>query len=101
MFEQMYGNDMLVVTIVLASIGGAIVVDFIDGFVLVTVIGNVTATTRVLFEFAVVAFGATVVTLVGTTAVVVGVDMVVVAGRSYEAISRAPISCVTPGLVKL
>lgn len=96
MFEQMYGNDMLVATIVLASIGGAIVVDFIDGFALVTVVGNIMVTTRVLFKFAIVAFDATVVTFVGTMAVV---DMVI--GRSYEAISRAPISCVTPGLVKL
>jgi len=96
-FEQMYGNDMLAAFIVLVLIGSA-VVGFTNNFVLITV-DDVTTVTKVSFKFAIVAFDATVVTLTGAT-VVVGV-MVVVVGRSYEAITKAPISCVIPGLVKL
>jgi len=95
-FEQMYGNDMLAASIVLVLIGSA-VVGFTNDFVLITV-DDVTTVTKVPFKFAIVAFDATVVTLTGT--VVVGV-MVVIVGRSYEAITKAPISCVMPGLVKL
>lgn len=98
-FEQMYGNkDMLVASIMLLSIGSAAVVDFIDGFVLVTITGNVTIVTRVPLEL--VTFDTTVVTLTGT-AVVIGGEIVVVVGGLYEAITKAPMSCVTPGLVKL
>lgn len=96
-FEQMYGNDMLTVSITLTLVGTAVVVDnSIDDFAVVTVVGDVTTVTRFPFEFA-VAFGAIVLTL-GAIVVVVGI---VVVGRSYETITKAPISCVTPGLVKL
>lgn len=77
-FEQMYGNDMLAGSTVLVLIGSAIVVDFIGGFTLVTVIGTTTVT-RVPFVFAVVVLDATVVTLTGAT-VVVGAMVVVVGG---------------------
>jgi len=97
-FEQMYGNDMLAGSIVLILIGSAIV-DFIRGFTLVTVIGNVITATRVPFEFVIVVLDATIVTLTG--AIVVVGAMVVVVGGSYEAITKAPTSYVIPGLVKL
>lgn len=95
---------MLLISVMVALVAGTAVVDFNVGFALTTVIGNVVVTattTGTSLEFDVdVRGGATVVALTGVT-VVVGGKTVVVVGGSYEAITKAPISCVTLGLVKL